>query len=242
MTSSTGCSGLTLLRIAAEPDDAVAHRREIDDRRHAGEVLQQHARGHERDLLRRLRRDIPAGQRLDVVAIDEAAVLAAQQVLEQDLQRVRQPREPAVAGLLERGQAEEVNRWPPTVSDDRVWNEFCETILLIIHFTPDAPSSSRGSRKSLGRRPGRVLRVARRRPPGSSRRMSATVMRPARRSTAPRDRRMRAAASRCGRPERRRRAGKYRRLSSSMARSRPRSGRSSRRRRSRSTWRCASAR
>ena len=31
MTSSTGCSGLTLFGIAAEPHDAVAHRREIDD-------------------------------------------------------------------------------------------------------------------------------------------------------------------------------------------------------------------
>ena len=50
MTSSTGCSGLTLFGIAAEPHDAVAHRREIDDARHAGEVLQQHARGHERDF------------------------------------------------------------------------------------------------------------------------------------------------------------------------------------------------
>ena len=65
------------------------------DRRrgHAGEVLQQHARRHERDLLLRLGRDVPAGERLDVVRVDERAVLAAQQVLEQDLQRVRQPRD-----------------------------------------------------------------------------------------------------------------------------------------------------
>ena len=38
------------VRIAAEPRDAVAHRRQIDDRRHAGEVLQQHARRRERNL------------------------------------------------------------------------------------------------------------------------------------------------------------------------------------------------
>ena len=44
-----------LVRIAAEPRDAVAHRGEIDDRRHAGEVLQQHARRRERDLLLRRR-------------------------------------------------------------------------------------------------------------------------------------------------------------------------------------------
>ena len=55
MTSSTGCSGLTFFGIAAEPHDAVAHGREIDDGRHAGEVLQQHARGRERDLLLRRR-------------------------------------------------------------------------------------------------------------------------------------------------------------------------------------------
>ena len=108
MTSSTGCSGLTLLRIAAEPHDAVAHRGEIDDRRHAGEVLQQHPRRRERDLLLRPRRDVPAGERLDVVGVDEPAVLAAQQVLEQDLQRVRQPRDVREAGLLERRQAEDV--------------------------------------------------------------------------------------------------------------------------------------
>ena len=40
-----------LVRIAAERDDAVAHRGEIDDAGHAGEVLQQDARRHERDFL-----------------------------------------------------------------------------------------------------------------------------------------------------------------------------------------------
>ena len=55
-------------RIAAEPDDAVAHRREIDDRGHAGEVLQQHARRREGDLLLdACDVDVPAGERLDVV-------------------------------------------------------------------------------------------------------------------------------------------------------------------------------
>ena len=40
-----------LLRVASERDDAVAHGREIDDRRHAGEVLEQHARRSEGNLL-----------------------------------------------------------------------------------------------------------------------------------------------------------------------------------------------
>ena len=41
---------IDLLRVAAEADDAVAHGREIDNGGNAGEVLQQHARGRERDL------------------------------------------------------------------------------------------------------------------------------------------------------------------------------------------------
>ena len=72
MTSSTGCSGLTRFGIAAEPRDAVAHRREIDDRRHAGEILQQHARRRERDLLLRGALDVPPRQRLDVGRLHEA--------------------------------------------------------------------------------------------------------------------------------------------------------------------------
>ena len=54
-----------------------------------------------------LRRHVPAGERLDVLGIDEPRVLAAQQVLEQDLQRVRQPRHAGKPGLLERRQAED---------------------------------------------------------------------------------------------------------------------------------------
>ena len=42
---------IDLLRIAAEPRDAVAHRGEIDHRGHAGEVLQQDAGGRERHFL-----------------------------------------------------------------------------------------------------------------------------------------------------------------------------------------------
>ena len=97
-----------LARVAAELDDAVAHGRQIDNGGDAGEVLQQHARRREGDLLLRAGTDIPAGQRLDVVRVDEPRVLAAQQVLEQDLQRVRQPRDVGETGLLERRQAEDV--------------------------------------------------------------------------------------------------------------------------------------
>jgi hypothetical protein len=48
------------------PRTGVAHRREIDDGRHAGEVLEENARRHERDLLRRRPRGIPVEHRLDV--------------------------------------------------------------------------------------------------------------------------------------------------------------------------------
>ena len=95
-----------LPRIAAQPEDAVAHRGEVDDGRHAGEVLEEDAGGHERDLLRRLARDVPPGERPDVVGVDEPAVLAPEQVLQQDLQGVGQPRQPGKPGLFERGEAE----------------------------------------------------------------------------------------------------------------------------------------
>ena len=50
MTRSAGTSGLTRRRVAAEVGHRVAHDREVDDRRHAGEVLEEDPRGHERDL------------------------------------------------------------------------------------------------------------------------------------------------------------------------------------------------
>src|SRR5207244_7110488 len=69
-----------------------AHGGEIDDGGHAGEVLEEHARRHERDLALRGTRGLPREERLDVLARHAPAVLAAQQVLEQDLEREGQPR------------------------------------------------------------------------------------------------------------------------------------------------------
>ncbi len=79
------------LGIAAHLHDRIAHRGEIDDRRHAREVLEQHTRRHERDFLIRHLARVPAGQLLDVLGPDHAAVFAPQQVLEQDLERIGQP-------------------------------------------------------------------------------------------------------------------------------------------------------
>ena len=83
--------------VAAHLGHRVAHRGEVDDRGHAGEVLQQHPRGGERDLLARLRLGVPAGEGLDVGGRDRAVALGAQQVLEQDLQRERQARHVVLA-------------------------------------------------------------------------------------------------------------------------------------------------
>ena len=79
--------------IAAEIGHRVAHRGEVDDRGHAREVLHHHARGREGDLLRRLGAVVPGGDRLDVLLADADAVLVAQDVLEQDLERERQARD-----------------------------------------------------------------------------------------------------------------------------------------------------
>ena len=46
-----GDQRIDLFGIAAQRRNAVAHRGEVDDRRNAGEVLHEHARGPESDLL-----------------------------------------------------------------------------------------------------------------------------------------------------------------------------------------------
>jgi hypothetical protein len=79
------------IRVAAERDHRVAHRRQIHHARHAREVLQQHAGRHERDFLLDVRCGIPLGERADVVGLDERVVLAPQEVLEQDLEGEREP-------------------------------------------------------------------------------------------------------------------------------------------------------
>src|SRR5205814_8483905 len=85
------------------------------------EVLQNDARGGEGDLVGRGGRRVPLEQRLDVGAGHAHAVLEAQQILEEDLQRVGQARElvlrqrretpdlvPAIAGREGRARAEAV--------------------------------------------------------------------------------------------------------------------------------------
>ena len=78
---------------AAHRLHSVAHRREINDRRNAGEILHQHPRGTVGDLLARRGGRVPRRQSLDVVGRDGRAVLVAQQVLEQDFERIRKTAE-----------------------------------------------------------------------------------------------------------------------------------------------------
>ena len=75
------------LRVAAETRHGLAHRREIDDGGDTREVLHDHACRREGDLVAGRGMRIPAQQRLDVGARHAHAVLEAQQVFEQDLER-----------------------------------------------------------------------------------------------------------------------------------------------------------
>ena len=77
---------IDLAGVASQPDDAVAHRGEIDHTRHTGEVLEQHAGRREGNFFHGVALHIPFRQRLDVLALDEPSVFMAQQVFEQDFQ------------------------------------------------------------------------------------------------------------------------------------------------------------
>src|SRR5882724_12489430 len=56
------------LRVASESLHSAAHRREVDNQRNSGEVLQNNARNDERNLGIRRRLRVPIRQRLDIVS------------------------------------------------------------------------------------------------------------------------------------------------------------------------------
>ena len=86
----SGRERIDALRVAAKFADGLAHRGQIDYTGYAGEVLHDHPRRSERDLMVRCGLSVPIEQRVDVATRHIHAVLEAQQILEQDLQRVGQ--------------------------------------------------------------------------------------------------------------------------------------------------------
>jgi len=74
-------------RVPGGSGHGAPHRGEVDDRRYAGEILHEHPTRHECDVRRRLG---PPCERADVVVRDVPAADAPKQVLEQDLDGVRQ--------------------------------------------------------------------------------------------------------------------------------------------------------
>ena len=85
-----GRERVDLLGVAAHRGERLAHRREVDDGRDAREVLQEDARGPERDLAVRRLPHVAVRERLDVFLRDGAAVLVAEKVLEEDPERERE--------------------------------------------------------------------------------------------------------------------------------------------------------
>ena len=92
--------------IAAQSLHRVAHRRQIDHRRHAREILHQHARRHEGHFLPRRLGRIPFRQHFNIRGLDEASIFIAQEIFQQHLQRKGKPRNCADAALLQFRQAE----------------------------------------------------------------------------------------------------------------------------------------
>ena len=91
--------------VAAQPLHGVAHGGKVDDGRHAGEVLHQHAGRPIGDLTRGGLVLQPLDHGADVVGLDAAAVLVAQQVLDQHLEgegQLGDARQPVLLGVGQR--------------------------------------------------------------------------------------------------------------------------------------------
>ena len=84
-----------LHRIAAELGDGIAHGGQIDDARHAGEILHQHAGRAIVDLVVRRAGGLPIDHGLHVGGGHRAAIFKTQQILQQHLHRIGQARDVA---------------------------------------------------------------------------------------------------------------------------------------------------
>ena len=149
MTSSAGTSGL--MRVASPPRSRhrVAHRGEVDDRGHAGEVLHDHAGGGEGDLLAGLRVRVPGRQRLDVLLRDGAVAFGAEEVLEQDLEAEGQAGD--VVGGLQGVESEDVEF---AVADAQLG----AGVEAVVGHAPDVTSGGSATRR---RRVVRVVKLTR---------------------------------------------------------------------------------
>ena len=94
--------GIDAVRIAAQRLDRVAHRAQVHNRGNPGKVLHQHPRRHVSDLAARLRLRIPGSQKADVAGGHIHSILAAQQVLKQNLQTEGQPAQVEALGRKRR--------------------------------------------------------------------------------------------------------------------------------------------
>ena len=97
--------GIDLGGVAAHAGHGVAQRRQIDDRRDAGEILHDDARRLEWHLFALGLARLPIGQGDDVILGDLEAVALSQRRLEQHFDRVGQARDVGDAALLQRAQA-----------------------------------------------------------------------------------------------------------------------------------------
>ena len=83
--------GVDSAGVPAEHPERVAHGGQVDHGRHAGEILEQHAGGDERDLARPGRSWLPPDQRLHVILGDGEPVDIAQGAFQQHPNAVREP-------------------------------------------------------------------------------------------------------------------------------------------------------
>ncbi len=89
------------LGVLAQPRHGRAHRRQVHQQGHPGKILQDDPRNHKRDLLRAPGGGLPIGQRAHILLGHPLAVAIAQDRLQYQANRYRQPGHRADAGLLE---------------------------------------------------------------------------------------------------------------------------------------------
>jgi hypothetical protein len=136
-------------RVAAHGLHRVAHGGEIHHGRHPGEVLHQHARRVVGDLARGVVAALPLGDVQDIGLGDDPPVHLAQQVLDQDADRERQPADLGDALLLQQGDVDEPVFLP---LDDGLADEIglLHAIPLLDRYCPTGRAFRRFTRQGSG--------------------------------------------------------------------------------------------